>query len=190
VSDVVPQLLLVVVLVIVNAAFTGTELALFSAAVSLAGPLEPALGFLGGAARPASIVLVTLALSFLTLVFGELAPKRIAMQRAEQWARCSEPGWTCLSSTLAGRAARRSGNSLTQATPERRSLPDATSTRRWVSSTSVSSWQAGIALLSTSRSMRRSSSMLHASTPRCAASRSSGPRWHSWSTNTAVPPAS
>src|SRR5690606_33096166 len=32
-----------------------------------------------------SIVLVTLALSYVTLVVGELAPKRIAMQRAERW---------------------------------------------------------------------------------------------------------
>ncbi len=132
-SDVPPQLLLVIVLVAVNAAFAGTELALVSlregqlqrlekrsatgavlarlarqpnqflatiqigitlagflasatAAVSLAEPLEPALDFLGGAARPTSIVVVTLLLSYLTLVFGELAPKRIAMQRAERWA--------------------------------------------------------------------------------------------------------
>lgn len=131
-SEVAPQLLLVAVLIVVNAAFAGTELALVSlregqiqrleqrsstgallaqlarqpnqflatiqigitlagflasaaAAVSLAEPLEPALGFLGGAARPASIVAVTLVLAYLTLVFGELAPKRIAMQRAEQW---------------------------------------------------------------------------------------------------------
>jgi len=32
-----------------------------------------------------SIVLVTLILAYFTLVFGELAPKRIAMQRAEKW---------------------------------------------------------------------------------------------------------
>ena len=59
-------------------------LASAAAAVSLAEPLEPALAFLGGAARPASIIIVTLVLAYLTLVFGELAPKRIAMQRAEQ----------------------------------------------------------------------------------------------------------
>jgi len=47
--------------------------------------VEP-LGFLGGAAEPVAIGLVTLVLTFLTLVFGELAPKRIAMQRAERWA--------------------------------------------------------------------------------------------------------
>ena len=60
-------------------------LASASAAVSLAEPLEGPLGFLGGAARPASIVAVSLILSYVTLVFGELAPKRIAMQRSEKW---------------------------------------------------------------------------------------------------------
>lgn len=131
-GDVWPQLLLVGALVLVNAAFAGTELALVSlrdgqlqrlqeqsrtgatlarlarepnrflatiqigitlagflasaaAAVSLAGPLEGPLGFLGSFARPASIVAVTLILAYFTLVFGELAPKRIAMQRAERW---------------------------------------------------------------------------------------------------------
>lgn len=127
-----PQFALIGVLILLNAAFAGTEMALVSlregqlqrleshsssgamltrlarepnqflstiqvgitlagflasaaAAVSLAEPLEDPLGFLGGAARPASIVSVTLVLSYLTLVFGELAPKRIAMQRAERW---------------------------------------------------------------------------------------------------------
>ncbi|WP_433212228.1 hemolysin family protein [Dactylosporangium sp. CS-047395] len=61
-------------------------LASATAAVSLAEPVEPLLGFLGGAAGPVAIVLVTLALTFVTLVIGELAPKRIAMQRAEGWA--------------------------------------------------------------------------------------------------------
>lgn len=60
-------------------------LASASAAVSLAVPLEGPLEPLGAAARPVSIVLVTLALSYVTLVVGELAPKRIAMQRAERW---------------------------------------------------------------------------------------------------------
>jgi putative hemolysin len=128
-----PQLALVAVLVLLNAAFAGTEMALVSlregqlqqleqrsatgalvarlardpnnflatiqvgitlagflasaaAAVSLAEPLEDPLGFLGGAARPASIIVVTLVLSYATLVLGELAPKRVAMQRAERWA--------------------------------------------------------------------------------------------------------
>ncbi len=131
-SDVLPQLGLVFVLVVINAAFAGTELALVSlregqlqrlevqsstgavlaglarepnrflatiqigitlagflasaaAAVSLAEPLEEPLSFLGGAAQPMSIVVVTLLLSYVTLVFGELAPKRIAMQKAERW---------------------------------------------------------------------------------------------------------
>ncbi len=126
------QLGLVVVLVVINAAFAGTELAMVSlregqlqrlerrsatgallarqarqpnqflatiqigitlagflasaaAAVSLAEPLEEPLDFLGGAAGPASIIVVTLLLSYVTLVFGELAPKRVAMQKAERW---------------------------------------------------------------------------------------------------------
>jgi putative hemolysin len=132
VRDVLPQLGLVLVLVLINAAFAGTELALVSlregqlhrlerqsrngsvlaelardpnrflatiqigitlagflasaaAAVSLAEPLQGPLGFLGGAARPVSILVVTLVLAYVTLVFGELAPKRVAMQRAERW---------------------------------------------------------------------------------------------------------
>ncbi|TDB72696.1 hemolysin family protein [Micromonospora sp. KC721] len=61
-------------------------LASAAAAVSLAEPLVPLLGFLGGAAESVAIVAVTLVLTFVTLVFGELAPKRIAMQSAERWA--------------------------------------------------------------------------------------------------------
>jgi putative hemolysin len=138
------QLVLVGVLVLLNAAFAGTELALVSlregqlqqleqrsstgalvarlardpnnflstvqigitlagflasatAAVSLAEPLEDPLGFLGGAARPASIVVVTLLLSYVTLVLGELAPKRVAMQRAERWALLAARPLTLLS---------------------------------------------------------------------------------------------
>ena len=130
------QLGLVFVLVLINAAFSGTEMALVSlregqlqqleqrsstgalvarlardpnrflatiqvgitlagflasaaAAVSLAEPLERRLDFLGGAARAVSIVVVTLLLSYVTLVIGELAPKRVAMQRAERWALVS-----------------------------------------------------------------------------------------------------
>ncbi|GAA4908996.1 putative hemolysin [Stackebrandtia albiflava] len=127
------QLLLVLVLVLVNALFAGSEMALVTlrdsqlqrlertsrggrvlarlardpnrflatiqigitmagflasatAAVSLAQPLVEPLGFFGTAAEPLSIVLVTIVLTFFTLVLGELAPKRIAMQRAEGWA--------------------------------------------------------------------------------------------------------
>ncbi|MFF4880278.1 MULTISPECIES: hemolysin family protein [unclassified Micromonospora] len=64
-------------------------LASAAAAVSLAEPLVAPLGFLGAAARPAAVVLVTVVLTFVTLVFGELAPKRLAMQRAERWALLS-----------------------------------------------------------------------------------------------------
>ena len=127
------EVLLVLVLVLVNAAFSGSEMALVqlrdsqvqrlergsrrgrvlgrltrdpnrflatiqigitlagflasaTAAVSLSQPLVEPLGFLGAAARPTAIVLVTVALTFVTLVIGELAPKRIAMQRTEGWA--------------------------------------------------------------------------------------------------------
>jgi putative hemolysin len=62
-------------------------LASAAAAVSLAEPLVPLLGFLGRAAGPAAVVLVTMVLTYLTLVVGELAPKRIALQRPERWAR-------------------------------------------------------------------------------------------------------
>ena len=61
-------------------------LASATAAVSLAEPLVPSLGFLGSAAEPVAVAGVTLVLAFLTLVFGELAPKRLAMQMALPWA--------------------------------------------------------------------------------------------------------
>ncbi|MBM0233316.1 HlyC/CorC family transporter [Micromonospora sp. STR1_7] len=64
-------------------------LASAAAAVSLAGPLIGPLGFLGAAARPAAVLVVTVLLTFVTLVLGELAPKRLAMQRAERWALLS-----------------------------------------------------------------------------------------------------
>ncbi|MFF0658807.1 hemolysin family protein [Micromonospora tulbaghiae] len=130
------QLALVLVLILVNAALSGSEMALVSlregqlrrlarsgragarlsrltrepnrylatiqlgitlagflasaaAAVTLAEPLVGPLGFLGGAARPVAVFLVTLLLTFLTLVVGELAPKRLAMQTAERWALIS-----------------------------------------------------------------------------------------------------
>ncbi|GAA0551896.1 hemolysin family protein [Paractinoplanes ferrugineus] len=127
------EIVLVLVLVLVNAAFSGSEMALVSlresqvqrmerqsrsgqvlgrltrdpnrflatiqigitlagflasaaAAVSLSKPLLEPLSFLGNAAEPVAIVIVTIALTFVTLVIGELAPKRIAMQRTEGWA--------------------------------------------------------------------------------------------------------
>jgi putative hemolysin len=61
-------------------------LASATAAVSLAEPLVPRLDFLGTAAEPVAVACVTLILTFLTLVFGELAPKRLAMQSALPWA--------------------------------------------------------------------------------------------------------
>lgn len=56
-----------------------------SAAVTLAEPLTGALGFLSDAAYPVSVAIITLAIAYVTLVVGELAPKRLAMQRAETW---------------------------------------------------------------------------------------------------------
>jgi putative hemolysin len=134
VSGVWVQVGLVLVLIVVNAAFAGSEVALISlregqlrrleaeggrgrlvarlardpnqflstvqigitlagflasaaAAVSLAQPLVEPLGFLGAWAEPAAIVLVTILVTFASLVLGELAPKRIALQRPEGWAK-------------------------------------------------------------------------------------------------------
>ncbi len=56
------------------------------AASAFAGPLEAPLSFLGTAAEPVAVLVVTLVLTYFTLVFGELVPKRLAMQRAESWA--------------------------------------------------------------------------------------------------------
>jgi len=128
------QVVLVLVLVLVNAWFAGSEVALISlrpgqlqrleeeggrgrlvarlardpnqflstiqigitlagflasaaAAITLAEPLVPLLGFLDGAAEAVAILLVTVVLTYVTLVVGELAPKRIALQRPERWAR-------------------------------------------------------------------------------------------------------
>ncbi|WP_282696196.1 hemolysin family protein [Streptomyces sp. CC208A] len=60
-------------------------LASATAAVSLAEPLVPLLSFAGGMAEPLAVGLVTVALTFVTLVVGELAPKRLGMQFAERW---------------------------------------------------------------------------------------------------------
>ena len=62
-------------------------LASAAAAVTLAEPLVPLLGFLDGAAELVAILLVTAVLTYVTLVVGELAPKRVALQRPERWAR-------------------------------------------------------------------------------------------------------
>jgi len=134
VSGVGLQVGLVLVLMLVNAAFAGSEVALISlregqlrrleaeggrgrlvarlardpnqflstvqigitlagflasavAAVSLAEPLVEPLSFLGGAAEPAAVVVITIVLTYVSLVLGELAPKRIALQRPEGWAK-------------------------------------------------------------------------------------------------------
>jgi len=54
-------------------------------AATLAGQLNKVLSkhLSAGLASALSLIAVTLAISFLTLIFGELAPKRIALQRAE-----------------------------------------------------------------------------------------------------------
>jgi putative hemolysin len=65
------------------AGFLASAAAAVSLSVPLVDALEPALG---GAAEPVAVFVVTIVLAYLTLVLGELAPKRIAMQRAERWA--------------------------------------------------------------------------------------------------------
>src|SRR5690606_21194289 len=55
-----------------------------TAAVSLARPLVAPLGFLGGAADAVAVARVTVVLTFVTLVLGELAPKQLGMQFAER----------------------------------------------------------------------------------------------------------
>ena len=60
-------------------------LASATAAVTLARPLIEPLSFLGSLARPVAILAITLVLTYFTLVIGELAPKRVALQRSERW---------------------------------------------------------------------------------------------------------
>jgi putative hemolysin len=139
------QLTLIGILILINAAFAGTEIALISlregqlnrleesggagrvlarlardpnrflatiqiaitlsgflasayAAVSLADPVARQLDFLGNAAVPVSIIVVTLGIAFMSLVFGELAPKRLAMQSAERWGLVTARPLTVLAS--------------------------------------------------------------------------------------------
>jgi putative hemolysin len=61
-------------------------LASATAAVTIAQRLAPLLDPLGRAAEPVAIAVVTAVLTFFTLVFGELAPKRLGMQFALPWA--------------------------------------------------------------------------------------------------------
>jgi putative hemolysin len=61
---------------------------------TLAGQLQPLLegwGLPRGAANPAALVLVTLMISYASLVLGELAPKRLALQRSESLALLVAP---------------------------------------------------------------------------------------------------
>lgn len=72
-------------------------LASASAAVTLSAPLQESLAFLGGAAQGTAVILVTVLLSYVTLVLGELVPKRIAMRQAERWATATAPALAFLS---------------------------------------------------------------------------------------------
>jgi len=54
-------------------------------------PLLVRLGLPEGVARSAALVLLTLAIAYLSLVFGELVPKRIALQRSAQVALAVAP---------------------------------------------------------------------------------------------------
>ena len=60
-------------------------LASATAAASSADELADTVSFLGGAADPVAVVLLTLLVSFLALVFGELVPKRLALADPERW---------------------------------------------------------------------------------------------------------
>jgi putative hemolysin len=66
-------------------------LASATAAVTLAEPLVPALGFLGGAAEAIAITGVTLVLAAINIIVGELVPKRLAMQYPQRWALLVAP---------------------------------------------------------------------------------------------------
>jgi putative hemolysin len=63
-------------------------------AATLAGHLRTALikhQVDSGVASVVSLVVVTVTISIFTLVLGELAPKRLALQRAERWAMLAAP---------------------------------------------------------------------------------------------------
>ncbi len=63
-------------------------------AATLAGELSPVLrgwGLSSGVADAVALVAITLVISYLSLVLGELAPKRIALQRAESLAMLVAP---------------------------------------------------------------------------------------------------
>ncbi len=60
-------------------------LASATAAVSISEPVADLFGGSGRFATAAAVALVTVVLTLVTLVLGELVPKRLAMQRAERW---------------------------------------------------------------------------------------------------------
>ena len=60
-------------------------LASATAAVSISEPVADVLAPLGRFSQPMAIAIVTILLALVTLVVGELVPKRLAMQRAEAW---------------------------------------------------------------------------------------------------------
>jgi len=60
-------------------------LASATVAVSMSEPVADQLTALGSAAQPVAVALVTVVVALVSLVFGELVPKRLAMQRAERW---------------------------------------------------------------------------------------------------------
>lgn len=66
-------------------------LASATAAVTLAEPLVPSLGFLGGAAEVIAISAVTIVLAAINIIVGELVPKRLAMQHPARWALLVAP---------------------------------------------------------------------------------------------------
>jgi putative hemolysin len=72
---------------------TATLLSGAFGAATLAGDLKKELSkhLSEGAASVLSVVVVTLAISFFTLILGELAPKRLALQRAERVSLASAP---------------------------------------------------------------------------------------------------
>lgn len=60
-------------------------LASATVAVSMSDPVAEQLDFLGRYATAVAVGAVTLAVALVSLVLGELVPKRLAMQRAERW---------------------------------------------------------------------------------------------------------
>ncbi|MBQ9978629.1 MAG: DUF21 domain-containing protein [Clostridia bacterium] len=72
------------------AGFLGSAFAADSFGDMLAGAINSQFGFTGGTAdliKTVSVILVTLILSYFTLVLGELVPKRVAMKNKEKVAK-------------------------------------------------------------------------------------------------------